>query len=72
MWNLCWVYEQLLGIISWYGFGIIDIRFRLFFWPRMESLLYPTYLIFPLLVALFIKVSFDPRFFMYNILGNYK
>ncbi|CAG8131809.1 unnamed protein product, partial [Penicillium salamii] len=71
-WNLRRVREQLLGTISWRGFGTIGTRFRLSLWPRMEPLPHPTHLTFPSLVALPTKVSIDPTLFVYNILGNYK
>ncbi|CAG8875842.1 unnamed protein product [Penicillium salamii] len=71
-WNLRRLREQLLDTISWHGIGAIGTRFRLSLWPRMEPLPHPTHLTLPSLVALPTKVSIDPRFFLHNILGNYK
>ena len=71
-WNLRRVRGQLLDTISWHGIGAIGTGFRLSLWPRMEPLPHPTHLTLPSLVALPTKVSLDPRFFVHNILGNYK
>jgi len=71
-WNLRRVRGQLLDTISWHEFGAIDTSFRLSLWPRMEPLPHSSHLTLPSLVALPTTVSLDPRFFVNNILGNYK
>jgi hypothetical protein len=37
-WNLRRVRGQLLGAISWHGFGATGTSFRLSLWPRMKPL----------------------------------
>jgi hypothetical protein len=71
-WNLRQVRGQLLDKISRNGIGAIGTRFRLSLWPRMEPLPHPTHLALPSPVAPPTKVSLDPRFFVHNIMGNYK
>jgi hypothetical protein len=71
-WNLRRVRRQLLDTISWHEFGPKDTSFRLSLWPRMEPLPHSSHLTLPSLAALPTTVSLDPRFFVHNILGNYK
>ncbi|CAG8256986.1 unnamed protein product [Penicillium olsonii] len=71
-WNLHRVRVELLDTISRHGIGAIGTGFRLSLWPRMEPSPHSTHLTLPPLVALPTKVSLDPRFFVHNILGNYK
>ncbi|CAG8217133.1 unnamed protein product [Penicillium nalgiovense] len=70
--NLCRVRGQLLDTIFWHDFGAIGTNFRLSLWPRMEPLPHSGHLTLPSLVALSTTVSLDPRFFVHNILDNYK
>ncbi|KAJ5203011.1 hypothetical protein N7449_005090 [Penicillium cf. viridicatum] len=71
-WNLRRVRGQLLDTISWHEFGATGTSFRLSLWPRMEPLPHSSHLTIPPLAALPTTVSLDPRFFVHNILGNYK
>ncbi|CAG8231810.1 unnamed protein product [Penicillium olsonii] len=37
-WNLRWVRERLLDVISWHGFDATRIGFQLFLWPCMKPI----------------------------------